>query len=88
MNTKKTDHMNRYFFDSPKNETQMEILRDLLWTLYSKLDAVLQGHRFILNVVERISRVFIIKGRENNGGWSVRISVNCRALIKLIITSQ
>ncbi|CAG8528432.1 3435_t:CDS:10 [Paraglomus brasilianum] len=56
MNTKKTDHMNRYFFDSPKNETQMEILRDLLWTLYSKLDAVLQGHRFILNVVERISR--------------------------------
>ncbi|KAG9307493.1 hypothetical protein G9A89_017323 [Geosiphon pyriformis] len=57
INNKKNDHlMNIYLLESPENEAQMEILRDLLWTLYSKLDAVLQGHRFILDVVERISK--------------------------------
>ncbi|CAG8438987.1 8342_t:CDS:10 [Ambispora gerdemannii] len=55
-NTKKNDLMNIYLLESPENEVQMEILRDLMWTLYSKLDAVLQGHRFILDVVERISK--------------------------------
>ncbi|CAG8500956.1 8518_t:CDS:10 [Ambispora leptoticha] len=53
---KKNDPTNIYLLESPENEAQMEILRDLLWTLYSKLNAVLQGHRFILDVVERISK--------------------------------
>ena len=38
----------------------MEILRDLLWTLYSKLDAVLQGHRFVLDIIDKISKVRIV----------------------------
>ncbi|CAG8497625.1 8122_t:CDS:10, partial [Funneliformis caledonium] len=45
-----------FALDYPENDAQMEILRDLLWTLYSKLDAVLQGHRFILDIVEKISK--------------------------------
>ncbi|CAI2168626.1 9696_t:CDS:10 [Funneliformis geosporum] len=45
-----------FSLDYPENDAQMEILRDLLWTLYSKLDAVLQGHRFILEMVDKISK--------------------------------
>jgi exocyst complex component 4 len=36
-----------------------EILRDLCWTLYSKLDAVVQGLRVVSEVSERIASVSI-----------------------------
>ncbi|CAB4383870.1 unnamed protein product [Rhizophagus irregularis] len=54
--SKNDDIIDIFTLDSPENDSQMEILRDLLWTTYSKLDAVLQGHRFILDIVERISK--------------------------------
>lgn len=34
-----------------------EIMRDLFWTLFSKLDAVLQGHRVVYEVAGKISSV-------------------------------
>lgn len=36
-------------------ERDSETMRDLFWTLFSKLDAVLQGHRVIFEVVTKIS---------------------------------
>ncbi|CAG8550348.1 2665_t:CDS:10 [Diversispora eburnea] len=56
MKTKKNDSVNGFSLESPENDTYMEILRDLLWTLYSKLDAVMQGHRFVVDIVEMISK--------------------------------
>ncbi|RHZ59662.1 hypothetical protein Glove_362g4 [Diversispora epigaea] len=56
MKTKKNDSLNGFSLESPENDTHMEILKDLLWTLYSKLDAVMQGHRFVIDVVEMISK--------------------------------
>ncbi|CAG8616127.1 15332_t:CDS:10, partial [Racocetra fulgida] len=53
----KYDMTEIFSLDAPENDAQLETLRDLLWTLYSKLDAVLQGHRFILDVIERINKV-------------------------------
>ncbi|KZT53789.1 hypothetical protein CALCODRAFT_439643 [Calocera cornea HHB12733] len=38
-----------------EKETEREVLRDLFWTLYSKLDAVLQGLRVVYEVTARIS---------------------------------
>lgn len=38
-------------------EVGAETLRDLFWTLYSKLDAVLQGFRVAHECVQRISEV-------------------------------
>ncbi|CAH1761821.1 7912_t:CDS:10 [Entrophospora sp. SA101] len=55
-NTKRFDITDLYTLESSENDVQMEILKDLLWTLYSKFYAVLQGHRFALEVVERISK--------------------------------
>ncbi|CAG8559752.1 1079_t:CDS:10 [Racocetra persica] len=57
LTTKKYDMTEVFSLDAPENDAQLEALRDLLWTLYSKLDAVLQGHRFILDVIERINKV-------------------------------
>lgn len=36
-------------------ERDAETMRDLFWTLFSKLDAVLQGHRVVFEVMTRIS---------------------------------
>lgn len=41
---------------SMQEEAEAETLRDLLWTLFSKFDAVLQGHRVIHEVTLRISQ--------------------------------
>jgi len=41
----------RLFDGSPKSEADSEVLADLLWTLYSKLAAVLSGHRIIHDCV-------------------------------------
>ncbi|KAI5124169.1 hypothetical protein M0805_000977 [Coniferiporia weirii] len=40
--------------ESMEKQTDHEILRDLFWTLYSKLDAVTQGLRVIYEVANRI----------------------------------
>ncbi|CAN6598900.1 exocyst complex component Sec8p [Trichomonascus vanleenenianus] len=44
------------FENQSGHDIRLSILKDLAWTLYSKLIAVLQGHRVIYEVVSRISR--------------------------------
>ncbi len=43
--------------ESSAKHADHEILRDLFWTLYSKLDAVLQGLRVVYEVAKRIGSV-------------------------------
>ena len=43
--------------ESMERQTDHEILRDLFWTLYSKLDAVTQGLRVVYEVSNRIGAV-------------------------------
>lgn len=41
--------------ETSQMERDNETLRDLFWTLFSKLDAVLQGHRVVFEVITKIS---------------------------------
>lgn len=41
--------------ESNQVERDCETMRDLFWTLFSKLDAVLQGHRVVFEVITKIS---------------------------------
>lgn len=56
-----TDKMNDngdiYCLDKANNEAKNEILKDLLWTLYSKMEAVLRGFRFTETCARRIKKV-------------------------------
>lgn len=38
-------------------DNENEILRDLFWTLFSKLDCVMQGHNTVLVAGQRLLRV-------------------------------
>ncbi|CAO1627775.1 unnamed protein product [Parajaminaea phylloscopi] len=42
--------------ESSQVESDGEVMRDLFWTLFSKLDAVLQGHRVVHEVASMITR--------------------------------
>lgn len=46
--------------ESSSKRVEHEILKDLFWTLYSKLDAVAQGLRIIYEVTNRIGSVRIV----------------------------
>jgi exocyst complex component 4 len=46
--------------ESSTKHADHEILRDLFWTLYSKLDAVMQGLRVVYEVAKRIGSVSLI----------------------------
>jgi exocyst complex component 4 len=46
-----------YSLDKADNEAQNEILKDFLWTLYSKLEAVLRGHRVLEDSARKIQKV-------------------------------
>lgn len=48
-----------YCLDKANSEVKNEVLKDLLWTLYSKLEAVLRGHRFVESCARRIKKVAI-----------------------------
>lgn len=48
-----------YCLDKANSEVKNEVLKDLLWTLYSKLEAVLRGHRFVESCARRIKKVTI-----------------------------
>ena len=48
-------------FSFNKSEANAEVLADLLWTLYSKLAAVLSGHRIVHDCV-----LAIVKESKNN----------------------
>ncbi|GAB5587183.1 exocyst subunit [Umbelopsis nana] len=45
-----------YSLDKADNESQNEILKDFLWTLYSKLEAVLRGHRVLEDSARKIQK--------------------------------
>ncbi|KAF7732333.1 hypothetical protein EC973_005229 [Apophysomyces ossiformis] len=51
-----TDDSDIYCLDKANTEAKNEILKDLLWTLYSKMEAVLRGHRFTETCARRIKR--------------------------------
>jgi exocyst complex component 4 len=53
--------------ESSAKEADHEVLRDLFWTLYSKLDAVMQGLRVVYEVANRIGAV---SGALGFSGWS------------------
>ncbi len=46
--------------ESSTKHADHEILRDLFWTLYSKLDAVMQGLRVVYEVANRIGSVSLV----------------------------
>lgn len=48
--------------ESTTKVTDHETLRDLFWTLYSKLDAVAQGLRLVYEVANRIGSVSVFLG--------------------------
>lgn len=52
-----SDENDIYCLDKANSESKNEILKDLLWTLYSKLEAVLRGHRFVETCARRIKKV-------------------------------
>lgn len=60
-------------------ETNLETLKDLFWTLYSKLDAVLQGFRVTYEVATRVAEVRFV--REVGTG---RADERCRGAISRI----
>lgn len=55
--------------ESSSKRVDHEILKDLFWTLYSKLDAVAQGLRVVYEVTNRVGSVslppFFVIGRED-----------------------
>lgn len=54
---KNGDDSDIYCLDKANTEVKNEVLKDLLWTLYSKLEAVLRGHRFVESCIRRIKKV-------------------------------
>ncbi|KAI9311522.1 Sec8 exocyst complex component-specific domain-containing protein [Dichotomocladium elegans] len=53
------DTSDMYCLDKANNEAKNEALKDLLWTLYSKIEAVLQGFRFTETCARRIKKRLI-----------------------------
>jgi exocyst complex component 4 len=51
------DENDIYCLDKANSEAKNEILKDFLWTLYSKLEAVLRGHRFTETCARRVKKV-------------------------------
>jgi exocyst complex component 4 len=56
---KNADDNDIYCLDKANLEVKNEVLKDLLWTLYSKLEAVLRGHRFVESCARRIKKVIV-----------------------------
>jgi exocyst complex component 4 len=54
---KNGDDKDIYCLDKANSEAKNEVLKDLLWTLYSKLEAILRGHRFVETCASRIKKV-------------------------------
>ncbi|KAI8878211.1 hypothetical protein K501DRAFT_196399 [Backusella circina FSU 941] len=58
---KNKDENDIYCLDKANSETKNEILKDFLWTLYSKLEAVLRGHRFVETCARRVKKVVVLR---------------------------
>ena len=54
-----------------KSETNLEVIADLLWTLYSKLAAVLSGHRIVHECI-----LAIVKQVKGNGNLKDTMGFN------------
>ncbi|OAD77145.1 hypothetical protein PHYBLDRAFT_180340 [Phycomyces blakesleeanus NRRL 1555(-)] len=87
-----------YFLDKANTEAKNEILKDLLWTLYSKMEAVLRGQRFLETCARRIKKRAIRKG-EFNGSEDVfniyhfheiwkPVQIEIRSLLQDYLTSR
>lgn len=50
-----------------ENDLRIKVMNDLLCTLYSKFEAVMEGHRVIFDVVKGITKR---EGLEDTSGWS------------------
>ncbi|RUS32021.1 hypothetical protein BC938DRAFT_476467 [Jimgerdemannia flammicorona] len=55
-----------YALDAAENEVKNDILKDLLWTLYSKLEAVLRGHRFVVDCANKIKKRMDARNENKN----------------------
>ena len=55
--SKTDDEIDIYCLDKANSDERNEILKDLLWTLYSKVEAVLRGYRFIETCAHRTKKV-------------------------------
>ncbi|KAI8991536.1 Sec8 exocyst complex component-specific domain-containing protein [Mycotypha africana] len=51
-----SDEYDIYCLDKANSEAKNEILKDLLWTLFSKLKSVLTGHRFVETCARHIKQ--------------------------------
>ncbi|RCI02454.1 hypothetical protein CU098_009274 [Rhizopus stolonifer] len=75
-NDKNTDENDIYCLDKANSESKNEILKDLLWTLYSKLEAVLRGHRFLETCARRIKkRIQTAKANSEEVGFSTDFNI-------------
>ncbi|CAO3612442.1 unnamed protein product [Cunninghamella echinulata] len=53
---KKDEESDIYSLDKANTDSRNEILKDLLWTLYSKMEAILRGYRFIETCARRAKK--------------------------------
>ncbi|KAG2192041.1 hypothetical protein INT46_011644 [Mucor plumbeus] len=73
---KNADDNDIYCLDKANLEVKNEVLKDLLWTLYSKLEAVLRGHRFVESCARRIKkRLFAARSTSPEEGSISNINV-------------
>ncbi|KAI8063832.1 Sec8 exocyst complex component-specific domain-containing protein [Gongronella butleri] len=62
--SKTDDEIDIYCLDKANSDERNEILKDLLWTLYSKVEAVLRGYRFIETCAHRTKKRLAKNGDE------------------------
>ncbi|KAI8093036.1 Sec8 exocyst complex component-specific domain-containing protein [Halteromyces radiatus] len=82
-----------YCLDKANTDARNEILKDLLWTLYSKIEAVLRGHRFIENCAHRSKKRL---AGSSNGNFRIYhfheiwrpIQAEIRSLLQDYLTTQ
>ncbi|GAA5800243.1 hypothetical protein HPULCUR_005668 [Helicostylum pulchrum] len=91
-----------YCLDKANSEVKNEVLKDLLWTLYSKLEAVLRGHRFVESCARRIKKRLLsarlTNGEDVNTGSNIKVyhfheiwrpvQTEIRSLLQDYLTSQ
>ncbi|KAI7867284.1 Sec8 exocyst complex component-specific domain-containing protein [Spinellus fusiger] len=87
-----------YCLDKANSETKNEILKDLLWTLYSKMEAVLRGQHFLETCARRIKKRITTKEVSSDPQdifhiyqfheiWQP-VQVEIRSLLQSYLTSQ
>ncbi|CAO3657286.1 unnamed protein product [Mucor hiemalis] len=73
---KNGDDSDIYCLDKANTEVKNEVLKDLLWTLYSKLEAVLRGHRFVESCIRRIKKRVITARASNVNNEEIGFAAN------------